>query len=187
MTNIRISFIGENPGLLFARSAGKQAERVRKAMRAAAQDVVDETLARGREDIQASGNFGSSRWLDGLKMNKTEGGGVIKLQLSHDVSYFMAHQTGATIRGKPLLYIPFDFADDAKEVNARNYPGRLFKVVRKKDSLPLLFSIGPPAVPKYFGKTEVTLKKRFHVLEIARQVARRLGEYYSQRFRSDTG
>lgn len=185
MTSVRITFLGENPGLLFSRSYAKEANRVLRSMRGAAQDVADEILDEGRADIRASGNFGSSRWIDGLKVKKSEGGGTIKLELSHDVSYFMIHQTGGTIRGKPLLYIPFDFASDAKGVNARDYPSRLFKTIRKRDNLPLLFAVGKPSVPKYFGKEQVVLPKRFHVIEIARQVARRLGEFYNQRFRAD--
>lgn len=186
MTSLRINFLGENPGLLFSRSYAKEAARVRRAMRAAAQDVVDEFLDQGREDIKGAGKFGS-RWTDGLQGKITEGGGNIKISFTQAVPYWTVFQNGQVIHGKPLLWIPLDFAADAKGVLARNYSGRLFRVDRKSGKAPLLLAAGNPAQPKYFGKESVTIPKKFHLTEIARQVARRIGELYSKHFRSDNG
>lgn len=186
MANIRISFLGENPGLLFQRNSEKHAARIRRSMRLAAKDVVEEFLEKGREDIKSSGNFGS-RWTDALQGRVTEGGGTIRISFDMAIPIWTVFQNGKVIHGKPLLAIPLSFAQDAQGVNARDYPGRLFRVNRKDGKAPLLAIGKPQFEPKYFLKESVTIPKKFHLTEIARQVARRIGEIYSQHFRADNG
>jgi hypothetical protein len=117
-----------------------------------------------------------------LRGEISEGGGNVRLAFTHDVPYFMVFQRGAVIRGKPLLWIPLSFAGDAQGVMARDYPGRLFRVDRKSGAAPLLLA-GNPAEPKYFGKEQVRIPKKFRVIEIIREGARELAEFFKNRMR----
>jgi hypothetical protein len=181
MTGLRIKFSGDQIGPKFKKNLVRDGEVVLAATRLAAQDAQKEFLTRGRRDIAQAGRFGR-RWTEGLTAPITEGGGRIVLNVSHAVPYFMVFQRGKVIRGKPLLWIPLSFATEALGRRARDYPGGLFRVNRAGKA-PLLLSIRDKR-PKYFGKTKVTIPKKFHVLEIGRDVARKMKEFYRKNFRA---
>jgi len=186
MTTLRFFIAGERAGPKFQRLTARDGVRVRAAARAAAHDAAADLQERGRADIAGAGNFGS-RWTDGFHVDVSEGGGNIRIAAVEDVPYWKTHQFGATIQGKPMLWIPFEDTD-AKGVFARDYPGGLFHVTRKADGLELLGSIGAAQAGddrpiRYFGKESVTIPKRFHLIEIARDVARKMRDYYNARFR----
>jgi hypothetical protein len=178
MTQLRIKFSGDQLGPKLRKNLARDGDIVLAAMRAAAQDAQKEFLDRGRADIASAGNFGK-RWTEGLTAPITEGGGRIVLSVKHAVPYFMVFQRGKVIRGKPLLWIPLSFAKDAQGVLARDYPGGLFRVNRAGKA-PLLLTYSKPATPKYFGKEQVTIPKKFHILEIGRETARKLKELYKK-------
>jgi hypothetical protein len=177
VVDVRLYFEGEQIGPRFHRGTVRQRTAVLSAVRLASKRVEEETLKQGRANIAGAGNFGN-RWTQGLHVTITEGGGHVRIETTHDVPYFMVHQRGAIIRGKPLLFIPFSFATDAQGVSARDYPGSLFRVQRKSDGLIMLLSAGD-GEPKYFGKTQVKIPKRFRVVEIATAVARKFSDYYA--------
>jgi hypothetical protein len=52
--------------------------------------------------------------------------------------------------------------------------------VNRKGKAPLLLSARDKK-PKYFGKLSVRIPKKFHILEIGREVARKLKEFYRVR------
>lgn len=146
MTAVRMYFTGERVGPKFKRMTERFGSSVRNAVRAAAQEVADNTLERGKADIASAGNFGT-RWQEGLHVNVTEGGGSIRVAVTHDLLTvgFRVHQFGATI-------------------HAKNPTGFLF--LHDRDG-------------KIFAKVrQVTIPKRFHVLEIAREEARKIGDYF---------
>lgn len=182
MTAVRFYFDGERTGPLFQRAMSRNADKIRAAVRHAAQDVADDIEDLGTTDIENAGNFGS-RWTEGFKATVTEGGGNIRIAVTEDVPYWRVFQYGAVIQGKPLLWIPI--AADAQGISARDYGGRLFRVNRKSDGLPLLLMPGKPAQVKYFGKESVTIPKKFHLLEIVRSASRRFKEFYKERFSSN--
>ena len=182
MAAIRIYVDGDKAGPLFKRAVTRQADKVRTALRAGAKDAASEIETKGRADIRNAGNFGS-RWTDGFNAKVTEGGGNIRISVTEDVPYWTVFQFGKVIQGKPLLFIPFSFASDAKGKNARDY-GPLFRVTRKSDGLVMLLAPGKPAQPKYFGKASVTIPKKFHLIEIARDVAKKMGAFYAKRFKN---
>lgn len=183
MTAIRVYFTGERLGSVFERSTRRQATKVRSAARAAAQDVANQIVVLGQSDIARAGEFGS-RWTEGLKATVTEGGGNIRINVTHDVSYFSVFQYGKVINGKPMLWIPLSFAEDAKGVYARDYPAQLVRVDRKAGGAPLLLSTDDKQ-PKYFGKESVTIPKKFHIVEIARAAAHRMRDIYFDHFSSE--
>jgi len=183
MTTIRLYFDDERVGQKFERSVSRQAARVRTAARAAAFDAGEEIRRRSAIDMASAGNFGP-RWTGGLNVSVTEGGGNIRIAFSHNVPYFSVFQYGKTIYGKPLLWIPLSFATEAKGVLARNYPGGLFRVNRKDPAkAPLLLS-RQTREPKYFGKESVTIPKKFHVIEIIRDVSKEVRTYFQSNFRN---
>lgn len=156
----------------------KHSLAVRKAFALTAQQAATEIEDLGRSDIQGAGNFGS-RWTEGFKAKVTAGGGRTLIRVTMGVPYWSVFQTGKVIHGKPLLWIPLSFADDAKGVSARDYPGKLFRVDRKSGGAPLLMTnSGGQAQAKYFGKESVTIPKKFHLIEIVRAVARTLKKKY---------
>src|SRR6266576_4822693 len=183
MPVVRVYVDKERVGPLFKRVVAKQKSRVLDSARDAAHDAADEIEERGRLDIAQAGNFGS-RWTEGLHANVTEGGGNIRISVTHDVPYWRVFQFGKVINGKPLLWIPLSFAADAQGVRARDYGGRLFRVDRKSGA-PLLLTPGKPAQPKYFGKASVTIPKKFHLIEITRAAARHVKDFYKNRFKSN--
>jgi hypothetical protein len=184
MTTIRVYFDKERVGQKFERSVTRQGARVRLAARATAFDASEKIRQLAAVDMANAGNFGP-RWTEGLNVEITEGGGNIRMAFNHNVDYFSVFQYGAVIHGKPLLWIPLSFAEDAKGVLARNFPGGLFRVDRsKKGKAPLLLSYATRE-PKYFGKESVTIPKKFHVIEIIREVASSMRDIFIKNFRKE--
>jgi hypothetical protein len=183
MTALRIYFDGERTGPLFRRSIARLGDRVRTAARGAAQDAAKEIVTLGRENMVAGGRF--ERWAQGLDAKVTEGGGNIKIAVTIDrqqAPWFWTFQEGVTIKGNPLLWIPLSFADVPKGTLARDYAGGLFRVDRKSGAAPLLLSLVDKK-PKYFGKEQVVEPKKFRVVEITREVARRVRSFYVNRLK----
>lgn len=177
---VRLFLAGEKIGAQLGRSGQKNTRRVLNAQRGAAKDVAEYVVAKGRADISKAGRFGA-RWTEGFKGKVTEGGGFIKVSFTMAVPYWRIFQKGGTIHGRPLLWIPLSFAADAQGKNARDYPGKLFRVDRKGGA-PLLMA-GKPAQPKYFGKESVNIPKKFHLIEIIREGADKMKKFYSNRMK----
>lgn len=156
----------------------RRSKAVRKAIQLTAEEVAETIVDEGRQDIQEAGNFGS-RWTEGLTAEVTAGGGSTVVTVREAVPYWRVFQFGNVTHGKPLLWIPLSFALDAQGVRAKDFGQPLFRVDRKSGAAPLLMTgSGKKAVPKYFGKESVTIPKKFHLIEIARDVARRMRDMY---------
>lgn len=185
---VRLNLVGEHIGPQLDRKATKWKQLVNEASRGAAEDVVEYVVPRARQDIAQAGNF--SKWAATFKGKTTEGGGNIRVTFTmgtdHPIKHWRVFEFGATIRGKPLLWIPLSFAADARGKRARDFPGKLFRVDRKAGGAPLLLG-GNPATPKYFGKASVNIPKKFHLREIIRQGAKQLKLFYSNRRQGQNG
>jgi len=161
---------------------GKNYRRFQRAMGATAKEMATRIKQQGDADMQKAGKFGS-RWTAAFKsVARLQGGVKYLIQTTHAIPYYTVFQYGATIRGKPLLWIPLSFAQDAQKVMARNFPGGLFRVDRKGGKAPLLLS-RKTGEPKYFGKTKVRIPKKFHLVEICRKVARQAKTIYKGKYR----
>jgi hypothetical protein len=85
-------------------------------------------------------------------------------------------ESGGTIYGHPLLWIPFS-GTDAEGIQASSYGDKLFSVNRLTGGVPMLFSIKDRA-PKYFGVPNVNVPKKFHVADIQQRVMASLKDIF---------
>lgn len=175
---IRIAYQnGDQLGRVLKNRTARFGERQIKAAQQAARDASAEILTRGRADIKKAGDFGSDRWQQGLQARTSfQSRSDITIRITHAVPYWVVFEEGRVIHGKPLLWIPFDFATDAQGKSARDYPGQLFRVDREGKA-PLLMSKDGP---KYFGKEKVTIPKKFHLRKIAADVSRKMGTFFKK-------
>jgi hypothetical protein len=178
---LRIVLADRQWGAKFKRGQKRNFQQVQSALRATARDMAKEIKSRGDEDITSAGNFGS-RWTRGFKSKVVVEDSDFTVKTTHDVSYFSVFEFGKVIHGKPLLWIPLSFATDAQGVLARNFPGGLFRVDRKRGGAPLLLSIRD-GEPKYFGKRFVRIPQKFHIRQICRDVASKVKTIYKRNFK----
>lgn len=122
-------------------------------------------------DIQGAGNFGN-RFLETLTV--TVDGDTITTKITAPGADIF--ETGGTIHGHPLLWIPIS-GTDAVGIEAGDYGGKLFSVNRKAGGPPLLFSVKDHA-PKYFGVPSVTIPKKFHIEDVQARVMGDLKEIF---------
>jgi hypothetical protein len=176
---IRIALGREQVGRRFSAGIRRNRDASLAALRETARLTSESILSLGRANISAAGRFGR-RWTAGFRARVTEGGGFIKITLTHAVPYWTVFQFGKVIHGRPLLWIPLSFASDAQGVLARNFPQPLFRVERPGRA-PLLLASG--GEPKYFGKESVTIPKKFRLLEIAAEASRRMRDVYGRTFK----
>ena len=185
MATLRFKFDGDSMGRAFhAKMAGK-ATRVNRAVATAAKEAKQIILAEGAADIKRGGNFGE-RWIKSLTVDIEKTGAKknkVTLHVYHKIPYADVFEFGATIFGRPLLWIPLSWT--GIKTRARDWGrshGGLFRVDRKGLN-PLLLSIRDRQ-PKYVGVRSVRLRKRFHLRAIIRRVSRRMGTLYRKAYRN---
>jgi hypothetical protein len=158
------------------RFKGRATVAIQQAARAAAADIE----AEGRRNIADGGNFTSARWQDGFAAKVSyQSSTDLSIRVTHSVPYWVVFEEGRVIQGKPLLWIPLTFGN-AKGVRARDYPGPLFRVNRKGKN-PLLMDVHGP---QYVGVSSVTLRRRWHLRDIVKRIARNMRQYYKEAMRS---
>jgi hypothetical protein len=150
-------------------------ERTKQALAGASDKLRDNVLEKGRADMAGAGNFSSARWQQGFTGEVSGSGDSRTITFKHSVPYWTVFQYGATIHGKPLLWIPLNASE--KGISARDFGGQLFRVDRKGGGAPLLMSATDKQV-KYTGHEQVTIPKKFHLVEIIQSEAKTLGALY---------
>jgi hypothetical protein len=182
MAQLRLYFTGEPIGEKLKRSTEKNTSQVISAMMETGQQTADTIVARGRANIAGAGKFGS-RWTTGLQAKVTRGGGNIRLAVTHSEKYFRVFERGATIAGKPLLWLPVGgggSGGSAGQVYAQNFPGRLFKITSKKGRPLLMDAVNK--TPRYVGLGSVRVPRKFHIRDIIREEATKMKALYKQKF-----
>lgn len=171
---------GDRLGKTFKNRVKQYSEAQILAIQAASRRAKAEIEKRGRRDIARGGNFKSDRWQAGLQAKLSyQSRSDLTIRATHSVFYWRVFEYGATIKGKPMLWIPLDFATEAKGVRARDFSERLFRVDRDGKA-PLLVSASGP---KYFGKEKVTIPKKWHLRDVVRQVSYEMPKYYKEALR----
>jgi hypothetical protein len=212
MVAVRFYVDDDKAGPAFRRATARFGQRMVKAVQDAADETAADIQDRGRDDIAAAGRFGA-RWIDGFTATVSQGGGNIRIDVNEAVPYWTVFEYGKVISGDPLLWIPLGYQEGvnpAAGIRARDYGSLLFRVDRKSDGLPLLLEPlnpsagtrrrragsggggsattaragGETAVVRYFGKESVTIPKKFHIHEIVREAAGRMGGLVKEFFRS---
>lgn len=164
----------------FAKNLAGLHDRFHKAFTAALNMAASMIKEQGDKDIRAGGKFGSS-WTDAYKVEASPVLGNMRINMSLDKPGAGIFETGGTIKGKPLLWIPLS-GTDAAGIPASAYPSGLFSVQRKSGR-PLLFSLTDKQ-PKYFGIESVTIPKKFHLAEIQRSVMANFRSIFDTAFRA---
>jgi hypothetical protein len=116
-----------------------------------------------RSVISSSGKFGG-RWTDGLHVTLDN----MRISMSHDIPYADIFETGGTITGSPLLWLPIGDgpAEGDTLVSARN---------AKK---PMMLSITDKS-PKLFGTASVTIPKKWDLNGVVQNVMQNFADYFS--------
>lgn len=156
-------------------------ERTHKALGVAANMAASMMKEKGDADIRGSGDFGE-RWTNGLHVvvDGTDTANNMRISMYHDISYAGIFESGGTINGNPLLWIPLE-GSDAAGIEASNYPGGLFSA-KSSSGTPLLFSMADKE-PKYFGIEAVTIPRKWHLREIQKTVMKEFKNYFHEAFK----
>lgn len=151
------------------------------ALREAADDAVEE----GRSDIAGAGRFGPS-WQQGLKrriVDATEGGEPslqARAIIFHKFGFAGVFEHGATIQGKPLLWIPTQEGGPAASRSGKKLASATVR------GQPMLFDANDKArdrKPLYIGVPSARIPKKFRITEIVKEHAARLAELFISHFK----
>jgi len=159
-------------------AVGKSEEDVREAVAGAASAASEEILRRGRADIAAGGRFGSA-WTSAFQAPVTTSGNITTIDVKMapqgpPVIYWKIFEYGATITAKgTAMAIPFDTNN---KTWPRDYPGKLFRKGRA-----LFDTKTKEAV--YFLTPQVHIPQKWHLREIAKEVAKELKQFLSRSLR----
>ena len=156
----------------------KQYKWVRSAVTKAATEVMKNIRKRGYAEIRSAGNFSarSARGLKVYKLRKRANRTVVRSRMNEWLNLF---ERGATVEGKPLLWIPISGQEDAEAVAPKDYNGKLFRLNRGS-GVPLLLS--SKGVAKYYGIESIKEPKLFDIEAVVESEASNVPEYYKRAF-----
>jgi hypothetical protein len=151
------------------------------ALREAADDAVDE----GRSDIASAGKFGAN-WQRDLKrrMKGAKEDGEPSLQakaiIFHKSALAGVFEYGATIQGQPLLWIPTRPGAPTASKSGKKLTSATVR------GTPMLFDAGDKnrqRKPLYIGVPSVRIEPSWHITEIVKKHAARIGELFLKHFK----
>jgi Family of unknown function (DUF6441) len=157
-------------------------EEIAKAKEGAVQDAAALAVREGRANI-ASAGF-SARWQQGLrsKFYPNKGGDPAAI-VFHRVGFASVFERGATIGGKPILWLPVTRNLPGGVRSPRKY-GRKLVSVNVAGKPPMLFDAQDrKRGPLFFGVRTVTIRKRFDLMAIFARAAEKLREFYENRIK----
>lgn len=169
----------------FGRAIETSFKQVQSPITDAAIGALDEArkaaVAQGRQSIRAAqGNF-KGGWVTGLTSRLYRNTGLDAAALVyHKIKIAGVFEFGATHVGRPLMWLPIGNERGKKDLRGRN-----LAFVGRTGRAPLMVGdVGGERVPLLVGIPVVKIRKRFHIIEIIRSAAERLGEFYDKRFRA---
>jgi hypothetical protein len=146
---------------------------------AALNDVAADSVQEGRDNIAGSGQF-AGRWLSGLRYRLIGEDLQAKAIIFHSFGLAGVFEHGATIEGKPLLWIP----TDPKAPRASRSGKKLVSATVRGQ--PMLFDASDRArdrKPLYIGVPSVRIPKKWRITEIVKEHAARLGLLFIKHFK----
>lgn len=181
----RIKITPPNLGKLWEMHFKDQAEKLYRALDAAMNMAASMILQVGRADIAGAGNFGQA-WTNGLTMTVEGAAPNMRMYLTHSIPFAGIFETGGTINGRPLLWIPLSGTDAAGQ-RASAFGGGLFAAkYPRKSGPPLLFSMADKK-PRYFGVESVTIPKKFQLTEDVTSVMSNFRAFFDEAWQKDGG
>jgi len=171
----------------FVETIREKQRAVASASVAALREVASDAVEEGRDNIAGSGSFGPS-WQEGLRRRivGAQSGGEPSLQakavIFHKSGLSGVFEHGATIEGKPLLWIP---TNPKAPAASRSGKKLVSATVRGQ---PVLFDANDRdrhRKPLYVGVPSVRIPKKWRIIEIVKEHAARLGELFLQHFKGD--
>lgn len=159
---------------------------VAKAAVEALDEVADEAVKEGRDNIAAAGRFGP-KWQQGLQYRLfPRRGDEPSLQsravIFHTRGLAGVFEFGAEIQGKPMLWIP---TTPGAPPPRRSGKQLVSATVRGK---PMLFDARDRdrhRKPLYIGVSSIRIEKKWRIIEIVKEHADRLGESFLKHFKDE--
>lgn len=180
------------PGAFLAAMDERQ-RAIATAATLAMRDLAKLVQKDGRADIGAAGF--PKRWQDGLKVKVFPETGISLdpvVAVTHRIPFAGVFEEGATIFGKPLLWLPLPTVPRGPQGHAltpRQYAARVGPLVslrRGRGARPLLAAKpkqrGGKAVPLYVGLDRVTIPKKFDITGVVQRAADRFPDFYDRHF-----
>lgn len=174
-----------------------QQRPVAEAAVAALRDVAAESVQEGRADIAAAGaGFRGAKWLSGLQYRtrdaKTADGEAslqAKATVFHKYGIAGQFEYGATIRGRPLMWIPTKHGAPTASKFGGSLLGLRGRLVSATvNGTPVLFDARDKdrhRKPLYIGVPQVTIPKKFHITEIVKANVEKIARFFLQEFKGD--
>lgn len=151
-----------------------------KALRQVAADSVKE----GKQNIAAAGTgFLHAQWVSGLRyrtVGATKGGQPsldAKAIISHRYGIAGVFEHGATIEGKPLLWIPTTHGGPPASRSGKKLTSATI------NGVPVLFDANDRdrhRKPLYIGVKSVRIPKKFRIFEIAKEHAKQIASLFAK-------
>jgi hypothetical protein len=156
--------------------------QVDEARAGAVQDAAALAVALGRKNIASAGFPGL--WQAALKSKFFPNKGSDPAALIFDTTPFAGvFESGATIAGHPLLWLPIERNLPAAVHSPRQY-GRKLVSVNVAGKPPLLFDAGNRKLgPLFVGVKRISIRKRFDLYRIFAQAAAHMTEFYEKRIK----
>ena len=154
---------------------------------AALRETAANAVQEGRQNIAGAGKFGPS-WQQGLQYRTVDAveGGEPSLQakaiIFHRMGIAGVFEHGATIEGKPLLWLP---TDPGAPPASRSGKRLVSATVRGR---PMLFDARDRArdrKPLYIGVPSVRIPKKWRIIEIVKERAKELGALFIKNFKDE--
>jgi hypothetical protein len=154
---------------------------------AALREVAANAVQEGRQDIASSGRFGAN-WQKGLQyrtIGATDGGEPslqAQATVFHKSGLATVFEFGATIAGKPLLWIPTTPGAPPPRKSGKKLVSATVR------GHPMLFDANDKdrhRKPLYIGVPAAHLRKRWHIIDIVKQNAEHLGELFLKNFKDE--
>ena len=180
---VRIEYKGEPLSKVFGEMKTPIAQAATTAMRQAGEILKTEA----RKEI-AKGGLGR-KWQTALRVNvypQNKDSLSPAAFMYHKIPYAWVFEQGATIRGKPLLWLPLPSVPKrgTRQPSPRKLGIKLQSVNR--GTKPLLVGRlqgSKKAIPLYVGVSAVHLRKRFELRGVAESVASRIPQLYFNNFK----
>jgi hypothetical protein len=158
---------------------------VAEAAVAALRETAANSVQEGRKDIATAGAFVGT-WVSGLQYRTKGARQGASPSLNAEATIFHRYgiaavfEHGATIAGKPLLWIPTTRGGPAPKKSGKKL------VSATINGHPVLFDAADHdrhRKPLYVGVPSVRIKKRFHITEIVKDNVKHMAELFIKNFK----